>query len=60
MLLRTRREWVAFYLGNDGKRRFAEDISIPADMDEAAIVQYLADLFHEWATPNHPGVQRVD
>ena len=48
--------WVAYYPGPDGKRRPALDIVIPADIGEAELEQYLADLCHEWATPRHQSV----
>jgi hypothetical protein len=48
--------WTAFYPGTDGKRRAARDITIPPDVDAAALQQYLDDLRHEWATPEHPAV----
>ena len=51
--------WQAYYPGPDGKRRPATDIVIPSDTEEAELVQYLADLCHEWATPSHQGVKRI-
>ena len=44
--------WQAFYPGTDGKRR-AADFVVPADLAEHALAEYLADLFHENATPKH-------
>ncbi len=52
--------WSAFYLGAEGKRRPAKDIVVPPDILESEIEQYLGDLFHEWATEQHPNVQRLD
>jgi hypothetical protein len=49
--------WRAFYLGGEGKHRVAEDILIPPSVREEALAQYLADLCHEWATPEHPEVR---
>ena len=48
--------WTAFYQGHDGKRRPA-DIVIPKDLDSVGIAKYLDDLFHEFATENHPHVR---
>lgn len=45
--------WRAFYLGVEGKRRPA-DFIIPDDTQDAALGEYLADLFHEEATPRNP------
>ena len=50
--------WRAFYLGADGKRRRA-DFVVPGDLAEADLADYLADLFHEDATPGHDSVRRL-
>jgi hypothetical protein len=42
--------WRAFYLGADGKRRPA-DFVVPNDVAEDELCEYLADLYHENATP---------
>ena len=52
--------WVAFYLGDDGKRRSAPDIVVPADIPALEIAQYLDDLCHEWATERHPSVKQLE
>lgn len=44
--------WQAFYLGTEGKRRPA-DFIVPADAEETELCEYLADLFHEEATPRN-------
>ena len=44
--------WQAFYLGTEGKRRPA-DFIVPADVEETELCEYLADLFHEDATPRN-------
>jgi hypothetical protein len=51
--------WSAFLLGNDGKRRPAGFI-VPAFLPEDELCQYLADLFHESATPHNGDVLRID
>ena len=51
--------WQAFYPGADGKRR-AADFIVPHDIDAHALAEYLADLFHENATPKHPSVKPLD
>lgn len=51
--------WEAFYLGSEGKRRRAEDLFIPSTIPEEEVERYLADLCHEGATPENPGVVRV-
>ena len=50
--------WQAFYPGNDGTRRLA-DFVIPNDITEDGLAEYLADLFHEDATPRRNTVQRL-
>jgi hypothetical protein len=52
--------WLAFYPGNEGKRRPATDIVIPPSLAEADIEHYLADLFHELASKQHPEVKRLE
>jgi pimeloyl-ACP methyl ester carboxylesterase len=48
--------WRAFYLGVEGKRRPA-DFIIPDDVSGAELREYLADLFHENATPRNNDVR---
>lgn len=49
--------WRTYYYGAEGKRRPA-DFIIPGDVAEADLCEYLADLFHENATPrNNSAVQ---
>ncbi len=43
--------WKTFYLGNEGKKRIATDIHIPNEIKEQALIEYISDLCHEWATP---------
>ena len=50
--------WIAFYPGDDGKRRVAE-FSIPSDLDADGILRYLDDLFHEAAIAQHSAVRRL-
>jgi hypothetical protein len=50
--------WQAFYPGNDGTRRPA-DFVIPTDITEDGLAEYLADLFHEDATPRRNTVHRL-
>ena len=50
--------WRLWRLGTDGKRSPVE-VSIPAFVAEDELLQYLDDVFHEVATPEHPSVRRV-
>jgi hypothetical protein len=48
--------WRAFYLGADGKRR-AADFIVPGELAADELAAWLADLFHEEATPGHDSVE---
>jgi hypothetical protein len=56
---RTHGAWSAFVLGAEGKRRPAEFI-IPDFLAEEDLCQYLADLFHESATPSNGEVYQIE
>jgi hypothetical protein len=59
LIERTSSGWRAMYPGSEGKARVARDIVIPADVTEADLRQYLADVCHEWASPERPDVRRL-
>lgn len=44
--------WQAWLTGNEGKRRPAE-LCIPPDLQQHELQEYLADVFHEDATPRY-------
>jgi hypothetical protein len=50
--------WDTYWLGNEGKRRPA-DFVVPDFVTEDELPEYLRDLFHESATPQHPDVVRL-
>lgn len=50
--------WTAYWLGNEGKRRPAEFV-VPDFVTEDEMAEYLRDLFHESASPQHPDVVRL-
>jgi hypothetical protein len=52
--------WLAYRLGDDGKRRPASDIVIPAWVGEDDLADFLSDLGHESATPQRPLARRLD
>ena len=52
--------WRAWYYGADGKRRPAEDIQIPSQLNPEEVASYLADLCHEWASTRYPEVKRLN
>ncbi len=51
-------EWRALIVGNEGKSRPAE-FTIPKDLPEDEILDYLDVLFHEYATVERPKVRRI-
>ena len=52
-------EWQAFFIGNEGKKRNAEGVLIPSSLGKDEIEDYLADLFHEWATISNGEVKKL-
>ena len=52
--------WRIFYVSPDGKRRPADDIPVPDFVTESELMDFIADLCHEWATEKHSGVLRID
>jgi len=51
--------WQPHCPGSNGTRSPA-DFVIPAEVTEAELAEYLADLFHEDATPRRNTVERLD
>ena len=52
--------WQLFYMSSEGKRRPADDIMVPDFVTESELVNFIADLCHEWASEKYPGVKRID
>jgi hypothetical protein len=50
--------WTAFSLASEGKRVPAEFV-VPNFLAEEELCQYLADLFHESATPSNGEVFQI-
>ena len=50
--------WRTYLIGSDGKRSLV-DIAIPESVQEAELVQYFDDIYHEAATPQRPAVVRL-
>lgn len=51
--------WVAYYSNGNGLRRIADDIAIPAELASSELEEYIADIFHEWATSDNASVIRL-
>lgn len=58
-VVRRNGEWLAFYCGNEGKKRKAQGVIIPGSLSEREVVEYIDDLFHEWATPEKSSVKVI-
>ncbi len=59
-IIRDGNRWLVFYPGNEGKKRRADDIILPPDLKEENLIEYIADLCHEWATLDSSEVKRLD
>ena len=46
-------KWHVYYLGSEGKKRYANDIVIPSSLKQCDLINYLEDLFHESASPGN-------
>lgn len=53
-------QWLVFDLGNEGKKRLAQDVLIPPTVKEKELLNYLDDLCHEWSSSKHPRVKLVE
>jgi hypothetical protein len=51
--------WRLFDVGAEGKRMLVTDVVVPDFISQTEIDQYLADIFHEWASRKHPEVKRL-
>ncbi len=60
MAAKSGQGWQIYCLSEDGKRRPALDIMVPAFVTESEIVNFIADLCHEWATDKYPEVRQID
>ncbi|GMG87127.1 DUF7661 family protein [Biformimicrobium ophioploci] len=58
-VIRSDSRWCVYYLGAEGKKRIAQDLNIPSDLPESEVMDFLADLCHEWAGPGRVEVIRI-
>jgi hypothetical protein len=56
---RTGSGWKLFDVGHEGKRMLVTDVVVPGFISPSEIDQYLADIYHEWASDKHPAVKRL-
>ena len=59
LIQREGRLWQAYAVGADGKRSPAGFV-VPDFIAEHELTQYLADLFHENATPTNGDVRQIE
>ena len=59
-IIRYGENWKVFYLGNEGKKRIADDIVIPESLKEEELKDYIQDLFHEWSIPSNNQIIEID
>jgi len=53
--------WAVHHRGEEGKRGPLLEVSIPHDVrSPRALRDYMADVCHEWATPEHDRVRWLD
>ncbi len=43
--------WHIAIVGEDGKQRPVTDFVIPPDYSEQEVLQFIADMYHEYASP---------
>ncbi|MFC1880704.1 hypothetical protein ACFL2S_04280 [Thermodesulfobacteriota bacterium] len=60
MAAKSGQGWQMYYWSEDGKRRPALDIMVPAFVTESEIAGFIADLCHEWATDRYPDVRKIE
>ena len=58
-IVRRNGEWLAFYCGNEGKKRKAQGVTIPGALNETDVIKYIDDLFRELATPENSSVKVI-
>jgi len=59
-VVRVNNRWQVFYLGNEGKKRLASDIVLPHELKQEQLLEFIADLCHEWARPGKSEVTQLD
>lgn len=55
-VLRENDQWVFYSLG-DGIKRRENGIVIPAELSETELITFIADIFHESATPQNSDIK---
>jgi len=58
-ILKKNGRWILFFLGSEGKKRELQGFVIPSEYNESQAITYMADLFHEWSSPEDNDVNEL-
>ena len=58
-VVKSEGRWKVYILGSEGKKRLADEVTIPSHIAESDLIRYIADLYHEWAGPGHNKVTEL-
>ena len=59
-IIKREGEWTAYRCGAEGKKRKLHELKIPNHIPESEVMDYVADIYHEWASPQNSVVVRID
>lgn len=58
-IVKSGEKWKVFFLGEEGRKRIADDIIVPSDLKRRDLKNYIEDLLHEWATAKNNQVMEI-
>lgn len=58
-VIRRNDSWNIFYRGSEGKKRIAKDITIPGNIKESELIEYLSDIYHEYSNERNSEVKII-
>ncbi len=58
-VIRSDSKWKVFFIGSEGKKRMADNITVPSNINEEELISFLSDIFHEWASPSNSDVFEI-
>ncbi len=59
-IVKSDAKWKVFFLGEEGKKRIADDIFVPSDFKQKVLKNYIEDILHEWATAENNQVIEIE
>lgn len=59
-VIRKDGEWLAYRLGDEGKKRQLHDIKFPKTLPQDEIIGYVEDVYHEWASAKNQSVKFLE